>query len=191
MKELIVDYANAENAIRIVEGLQNGDSQRDEWKKFKNADDFKIYYKKEPDKSLYTFYSEKVINAPVFNLIAVLREVPSYKDWVPMMAKSDIPIELSHFQMLGEIVVKAPWPYYWRSAYISIRAMPAKNDKAVIITMKSIKEDKWLKGKKINKDSTACEVDVNFCTCYLQIIDDNNCNLKFLTNIDPKLTTMP
>ena len=108
-----------------------------------------------------------------------------------MLAKSDIPIELTHFQMLGEIVVKAPWPYYWRSAYISIRAMPAKNDEAVIITMKSIKGEKWLKGKKIEKDTSAYEVDVNFCTCYLQIINDNKCNLKFLTNIDPKLAVMP
>ena len=93
--------------------------------------------------------------------------------------------------MMGEIIVKAPWPYYWRSAYISIRAMPAKDDDAVIITMKSLKGDKWLKNKSIVKDSSACEVDVQFCTCYLQIINSKKCNLKFLTNLDPKLTTMP
>jgi len=46
---------------------------------------------------LYTFYCEKVVEAPVFNLIAILREVPKYKEWVPLMAKSEIPIELSHF----------------------------------------------------------------------------------------------
>ena len=44
------------------------------WNKFVNNKDLKIYYRQEDGKSLYTFYCEKLVNAPLFNLVSVLAE---------------------------------------------------------------------------------------------------------------------
>ena len=111
----------------------------------------KVYYRKEDGKSLYTFYLEKIVNAPIFNLMSVIAEAQTFKEWIPLLYKSDITHEVSHFRKTGEFAVTVPWPFYNRSVYIQVSAMPVKTDDAIIINMKTIEGDMWL-GKKIVKD---------------------------------------
>lgn len=56
----------------LINKLDKGESYN--WKKFMDRDTIKLYYKQEGVGSLYTFYMEKIVNAPLFNLISVLAE---------------------------------------------------------------------------------------------------------------------
>lgn len=71
--ELIVDIKNMEKANKIKQEIDNGET--DDWTKVKDSDDLKLLYKQEEGQKLYTFYGEKVINAPLFNLSSILREL--------------------------------------------------------------------------------------------------------------------
>ena len=66
------DFEIYEKSIILIEKVVNDDCS--DWKKFLNKDTIKLYYKQEDEKSLYTFYMEKLINAPLFNVISVLAE---------------------------------------------------------------------------------------------------------------------
>ena len=116
---------------------------------------------------------EKLIDAPIFNVISVIAEAQVFKTWVPMNYKSEILHEISYFRKLGEFAVRVPWPFYNRSVYIAVAAMPVKNEDAIVITMKSLSGDTWLKGLKVEKDETCAEVDVNFCSAYIERISEN------------------
>ena len=120
------------------------DGVHDGWSKFTNYDSLKVWYKKEEGLDLYTFYCEKLVRAPLFNLLSIIAEAQTYKDWVPLLYRSDILHEVSHFRKCGAFAVTVPWPWWNREALISVSAMPIEGEKAIIITMSSIKTETWL-----------------------------------------------
>lgn len=66
-----------------------------------------------------------------------------------MNYKSDITHETSHFRKFGEFTVRVPWPWWHRSCYIKIGAIPVEGEAAIIICMKSLQGNKWLKDIEI------------------------------------------
>ena len=151
--ELIIDLKNIDKANLIVQEIDNGDT--DEWTKVKDTPELKLFYKQEEGQKLYTFYCEKLINAPLFNLASVMREMQQYKTWIPLLRKTEIPVELTPFRFMSEIVVFVPFPYKYRSAYLNICSMPSEEDDAILICIKSNKTksgEKWLGGNTITKD---------------------------------------
>ena len=112
-----------------------------------------------------------MVNAPLFNLLSVIAEAQTFKDWVPLMYRSQILYETSHFRKLGEFCIKAPWPYWNRSVYIAVSAMPVKGENSIIVTMKSMEGDTWLGDKLVLKDTAKCtECDVHYCSAYIETI---------------------
>ena len=90
------------------------------------------------------------------------------------MYKSNILTEVSHFRKAGEFAVKVPWPFWNRSIYVSVSAMPVENKNAIIITLKSLGAEKWLKGFEVNKDTEKCtECFLNFCSIYIESLSEN------------------
>ena len=78
----------------------------------------KIYYKLEAGFNNCTLYMEKIINAPMINLMAVLAEAQLYKDWIPMTRKSEVIGNVSNFRQCAEFEYKLPWPPHPRSMFI-------------------------------------------------------------------------
>jgi hypothetical protein len=60
------------------------------WCEFHNKENTKVMYKKEPNNNMLTYYCEQTINAPLKNVIAVIAEAQTIKEWVPMMYRSEI-----------------------------------------------------------------------------------------------------
>ena len=66
------DFSVFNKSVQIIEQIKKGNTQG--WKKFTDRETIKVYYRKEDGKTLYTFYLEKIVNAPIFNLVSVLAE---------------------------------------------------------------------------------------------------------------------
>ena len=94
------------------------------WLKLTDYPTQKVYYRLENGRSLYTFYCEKLIKAPIFNVLSVIAEAQTYKNWIPRLYKSDIVHEVSYFRKTGQFCVNMPWPWWNRSANIEVSAMP-------------------------------------------------------------------
>ena len=91
---------------------------RNDWIMFIDLPEYKIYYRYEPGQPICSLYLERVINAPVINLMALLAEAQLYKEWVPMTSKSEVISKVSHFRQVAEFSYKLPWPLYPRSVFI-------------------------------------------------------------------------
>lgn len=81
------------------------DGSSGEWNKFIDTERTKIYYFREPNRNLYSFYCEKQVDAPMFNVVPIIAEAQTFKDWIPLLYKSEITHELSHFRKMGEFCV--------------------------------------------------------------------------------------
>ena len=90
-----------------------------------------------------------------------------------MVYKSEMTHEVSHFRKFGEFTVKVPWPWWHRSTYIKVGATPVEGEPAIIIVMKSLSGNKWIKDIEIKKDDQTTEVNVNFCTAFIETLDEN------------------
>ena len=60
------------------------------WIKFKQNEKKKVYYRYEEDMKSLTFYTESVIDAPMFNMFSILAEVDLFKEWIPFMKVSEL-----------------------------------------------------------------------------------------------------
>ena len=57
-----------------------------------------------------TLYMEKVVHAPMINLLAVFAEAQLFQNWVPLNKRSEILASVSHFRKAAEFEFKLPWP---------------------------------------------------------------------------------
>lgn len=113
--QFIDDLKLRDVSMRMINQFRDGKVGR-EWFKFTDYPTIKLYYKKEKNRNLYTFYCEKLVEAPLFNLVSIIAEAQTYKNWVPLLYRSDIPYEPSHFRKSASFAVRVPWPWSNRSA---------------------------------------------------------------------------
>ena len=149
----------------------------------------KIWYKQDEGRELYTFYMEKLIEAPLFNVLSILAEAQTFKDWVPLMYRSDVSHEVSQFRKVGMFSLRLPWPFTNRSTYLKVTATDVPNQPCIIIGMNSI-SDSFL-GHKIEKDPKTVEALISFCTIYIEKLDENKCIMRMICNADPQMTKVP
>lgn len=66
------DVKLREEALELISLVKAGVDES--WRKFTNYDSLKVWYKREPGLGLYTFYCEKLVRAPLFNLLSIIAE---------------------------------------------------------------------------------------------------------------------
>ena len=144
--------------------LDEIDEDSSKWNKFINGNDLKVWYRKRAGGGgMYDFYYEKNVEAPIENVVCVVREVQTFKSWVPMCFESKFNYETSDSQLQAEVKIKMPWPIKNRACYVSTNALI--RDNAVDINLRSVHEEFYLENKnKIERDKKCEEVD---CTCIL------------------------
>lgn len=173
--------------MNFLDEQENG---RLEWTRYYDLPEYKIYYRYTPGQPLCGIYLERVIEAPLVNLMAVLAEAQLYKNWVPMTKKSELISKVSHFRQCAEFTYKLPWPFYSRSVFIQACGMQLPDDQACILTMSSAEGDSWL-GTPLNRDKSLCYVNVHNTTFYCKHLSENRQLLRCTIHADPHLTWIP
>ena len=156
-----------------------GQFKRDEidssWIKFTNYPTLKLFYRPENNSSLFTFFGEKHVEAPRFNLLSMIGECQNFKNWVPMCPKSSIPHEKSHFRKTGSFEMKIPWPFNNRTVDVQISAMPSTGDEdAIIMLLRKIEGDKWLDEYPLEREEGKVECIINSCLVHIESISENH-----------------
>ena len=132
-----------EMAMGTINRCRAGDVEGN-WIKFTDYPTIKLYYRQEEGtSSLYTVYGEKVIQSKLFDVCPIVAEVDTFKNWIPLLYKSEIPYEVSHFRKTASLAVKLPWPIWNRGTELQVTCMPVPGQKAIIALMKSINGDQY------------------------------------------------
>lgn len=123
-KTLIGDFLIYEDCLTSMGPINEGNLEG--WTTFLNNEETKFFYKKEEGRPLYTFFCEKKINAPIFNVLSILAEAQLYSEWIPLMYKSELNNRVCNTRFSGEFGITAPWPFYNRDVFIQISAIPVE-----------------------------------------------------------------
>ena len=101
MQILAQDVVILNQFLATVEKIKDGTDKS--WDIEKDTEDIKIFYKVDNETKQMTIYGEKVIKAPMINLLAIIAEADLMKEWLPMMVRSQIVSQISHFRKLFEM----------------------------------------------------------------------------------------
>ena len=91
-----------------IQGIADGRDQS--WIRHKDTPEVKIFYKLEAGLKNCTLYMEKIVHAPLINLLAVFAEAQLFNQWVPLNKRSEILSKVSNFRQAAEFEFKLPWP---------------------------------------------------------------------------------
>ena len=82
----------------------------------------KVFHKYEAGKPC-TIFMQKIIKAPLINLMAIMAESQLYVDWVPLCKKSKVHLVKSNFRQMAEFEFQMPWPMYPRACFVQACGM--------------------------------------------------------------------
>lgn len=82
--------------------------ESDDWILSQNMFGVTTYYRHEADESLSIKMEGVLDNAPIFEQIAVLREIDLYQDWAPFCSSSVVIKQLDKLDSVGWMVIGAP-----------------------------------------------------------------------------------
>ena len=116
IRKLLTDVEILDAFREQIAGIESGADKS--WTVYKDQEELKIFYKLEEGFANCTLYMEKVINAPMINLMAVLAEAQLYDQWIPLTKKSVVLGKVSNFRQSAEFHYKLPWPLHPRAMYI-------------------------------------------------------------------------
>lgn len=137
------------------------------------------------------FYYEKTINAPMFNVLSVASEIQTYKDWVPLMYCSEFTHEPTLFRKLAHCGLTIPWPFSNREWHTEVIGTADTEDNGIILILKSIPGDIFMEDTFVQKNPKTVEIQINYLSIYIEVLNDNKHKIRFLMNLDPKFDKLP
>ena len=108
MQLLSKDFVILNSFRDEIQGIADGTDQT--WVRHKDTPELKIFYKLEDGLTNCTLYMEKVVHAPLINLLALIAEAQLFNQWVPLNRRSEILSKVSNFRQAAEFEFKLPWP---------------------------------------------------------------------------------
>ena len=133
---------------------------------------------------------ECVIDAPVYNPLAIFAEIDLFDKWMPQVDHIALVGRLSKFRRIIHYRFKMPIFFSNRDYVCSVVGNIDKEHKAVVFTMKSIETPEYL-GFKIPQPGKAVRVDMKLGALGFEYINDTQCRFRIVLQIDPKIKMIP
>lgn len=129
---------------------------------------------------------EKVVKAPLFNIAAVVAEVQTHKDWIPLCHRSEILAEPSHFRKLVALGYTLPWPFANRVVYMGVTAIPVKNERQFLLSMETAPDEFGdFHVPRENDPPGVVECMIQMLSILIENLGENDQKLRILCNLDP------
>ena len=123
---------------------------------------------------MYSFYLDKYVNAPMMNCFIVNNEFEMFKDWTPMVYKSNILYQTTQFQKFDELGMTFPWPFQNRVLYVSTNGESSQNSHGFVVMMRTSNEKSMYHyTNPINRDPQCVAVDVKCQATQFEKVSEN------------------
>eukprot|EP00747_Dinoflagellata_sp_TGD_P117967 gnl/TRDRNA2_/TRDRNA2_172711_c0_seq1.p1 gnl/TRDRNA2_/TRDRNA2_172711_c0~~gnl/TRDRNA2_/TRDRNA2_172711_c0_seq1.p1 ORF type:complete len:456 (+),score=48.47 gnl/TRDRNA2_/TRDRNA2_172711_c0_seq1:9-1376(+) len=118
--------------VTAVELIRKSLSTDEEWELQSDSDGIRTFQKPCEDPNLVHFRVEGFVDAPIFNLIALLYEIDLWDRWCPSfggvgLSSARLVTSASPTRFVFHIVISLPWPFDNREALIAIEGVDCMN----------------------------------------------------------------
>jgi hypothetical protein len=112
-------------------------AQTENWKLRTNKNGIKVYTQKVEGSSFEAFKGETVLNCKLTTAVAVLRDIPSYPQWI-YMTDTALVLKTEGNEMYLYSVSKAPWPVSKRDVPYLSRMDQNPDTREVLISLTAV-----------------------------------------------------
>lgn len=150
------------------------------WKYIYNRNGITVYSQRLPDSDIAALKAVGTLDAPIDQVMEVLRNVEISKEWVPHINQKYAVQEFSDTENITYSVNVLPWPFSDRSLLLHNKLSLDKEKKSIVIDVRSV--DPAI--KPIKEDNVRANV---YCgQMILQPAGQAQTNIQIVTFLDPK-----
>jgi len=118
--------------------LASGDSfAKEKWEEIAKGQGIRVYKKEVPGRSLPVFRGVGVVKENIFDVLAVLYDVPRRVHWVHKCSSSDVLKEYNELDRLVYSRTAAPWPISDRDVIVRTKTHVDRDTMTVRVTFKT------------------------------------------------------
>eukprot|EP00051_Salpingoeca_urceolata_P034866 m.27098 g.27098 ORF g.27098 m.27098 type:complete len:584 (-) comp8449_c0_seq2:110-1861(-) len=119
------EYCTLRNTLERVALVQQDLSSDEGWTVQSNRDGIRVLYRKEADSAFHTLRLEGLVDASIFDNLAIFYEVDLHHTWMPTyrmlgVKRSERVAQFSLSDMLLRMQISLPWPFTTREAWLRV-----------------------------------------------------------------------
>ena len=179
IRELMSDYKDVNE---IFDNVEN----KDNWVEALTGK-VRVMYKKLENSKSYSFLTEGVIKAPLFNFISIVYETDLYSTWLPYCTRSSTIASLSKTRKIIFQEYDLPLLSVRHACLYAYGANLLQSKGAIVIVSKSCDEDKSFKGFELPQELNSKRAVVSIMGYIVKPVNAEEIKVTFLCNFDPVL----
>lgn len=118
------------------------------WVHITTKNDIDIYSKLLPNSPIKALRAEGLVNGRIEDIVAILRDVASAKEWVPNLVDRSYVQNISDTEAVLYDVNDLPWPVTDRDSVVHHKLSISEDQKSLILNFNSTEHENAPKGKK-------------------------------------------
>ncbi len=157
-----------------------------------------IWYREEPPAGpdqppTHSFRTEGFIDAPLFNLLALIYEFDLFPKWFPLLKKARTVATPSKFCKFAQLVAWAPWPMCDRECMLRGYGDIFNGDSVAIFATDATPADSDGLGFALPPEGEdgSCRINVHVAGFHLVPVSDGRVLVRCFFNLDVKIAFLP
>jgi hypothetical protein len=199
-------YASLESEITEIELVLRLMESSEGWNLVKESARMRTWYRNEEGNPIHSIKIEATLDAPLFNILAIINEVDLYVDWVPFLKISRETLVLSKYRRGAFFHFGLPWPLSDRDASIYAYGVDMLQDRNMMtVLVRSIGEGFGADGAGQTggiyaqqlldaapaSAAGAVRVDVRMSGGLLKPLSPTSTQLILIANANPQMAIIP
>ena len=119
----------------------------DGWQQIFSKDGINVYSQEIPDSDILAFKATGTLNAPIDQIMEVLRKVEIAKDWMPDIVDKYTVKEFSDFEAITYSVNKLPWPFSGRELLLRNKLRLDREKEYLVVDVHSVEDASYPVGE--------------------------------------------
>jgi len=150
------------------------------WKLIKEKDQIKIFSMEAEGIDVLAFRALGKLNAPVDQVMELLRRVEISTEWMPRLAVKKIIRDVSDHEAITYSVNDLPWPFSDREMVLNNRLVVHKDKGNMVIEIFSVEDERAQRKKK------TIRAKVYLGQTWINAISENQTEVELIILVDPK-----
>lgn len=153
---------------------------KQEWKLIKEKDQVKIFSMEAEGVDVLAFRSVGVLNAPVDQVMELLRRVELSTKWMPRLQEKYVIRDVSDYEAVTYSINDLPWPFTDREMVLNNRLVVHKKTNNMVVEIFSVEDEKAKRRKK------SIRAQVYLGQTWIKAINEKQTEVEVVILIDPK-----
>lgn len=153
--------------------------KKHDWQLIKEKDQVKVYSMEPEGLDVLAFRSIGVLDAPVDQVMELLRRVELSKEWMPRLSYKKVIRDVSDHEAVTYSVNDLPWPFSDREMVLNNRLVVHEKTKNMVVEIFSVEDE------RAQRDPKHIRAQIYLGQTWIKAIDEKKTQVEIVILVDP------